>query len=66
MITGVSDDTYIEITSGLQDGDTITYIQTSSSNSGNEGMNGMGGMGGMGGMPGKRAALPEPAEEGSK
>ena len=40
--TGVSDDSYIEITSGLQEGDTVAYIQTSSSG----GMDMM-----MGGMP---------------
>jgi HlyD family secretion protein len=39
---GVSDDSYTEIASGLQEGDTVAYIQTSSS-----GMNMM-----MGGMPG--------------
>ena len=48
MTTGVSDGDYIEITSGLQEGDTVAYIQTSSSG----GMDMM--MGGMpgGGMPG--------------
>ena len=39
---GVSDDSYTEIASGLQEGDTVAYIQTGSS-----GMNMM-----MGGMPG--------------
>lgn len=52
--TGVSDDSYIEITSGLQEGDTVAYIQTASSSSSDSGMM-MGGMaGGMpsgGGMP---------------
>ena len=53
VTTGVSGDDYIEITSGLQEGDTVAYIQTSSSDSG-FGMMGMGGMpgGGGGGMPG--------------
>ena len=45
--TGVSDGSYIEATSGLQEGDTMAYIQVSSS--GDSGMM----MGGMpGGMPG--------------
>lgn len=41
--TGVSDGSYIEATSGLQEGDTVAYIQVSSS--GDSGMM-------MGGMPG--------------
>lgn len=57
--TGVSDDSYIEITSGLQEGDTVAYLRTASSGSGNMMMGGMpsdmgGGMGGgmpSGGMP---------------
>ena len=50
MTTGISDDSYIEITSGLQEGDTVVYIPTTSSDS-DMGM--MGGMpGGGGGMPG--------------
>lgn len=45
--TGVSDGSYIEVTSGLQEGDTVAYIRVSSS--GDSGMM----MGGMpGGMPG--------------
>lgn len=52
VTTGVSGDDYIEITSGLQEGDTVAYIPTSSSNDA-FGMMGMGGMpGGMGGGPG--------------
>ena len=47
--TGVSDDSYIEIISGLQEGDTVAYLQTSSSSSSDDTMM-MGGMGG--GMPG--------------
>ena len=42
---GLSDDNYIEIVSGLQEGDTVAYIPTSSSG-------GFGMMMGMGGMPG--------------
>ena len=50
VTTGVSGDDYIEIVSGLQEGDTVAYIPTSSSSS-EMGM--MGGMpGGMGGGPG--------------
>ena len=51
--TGVSDDSYIEITSGLQAGDTVAYLRTASSESGSMMMGGMpGDMGGMGGgMP---------------
>ena len=55
VTTGVSGDDYIEIVSGLQEGDTVVYIPTSSSSS-EMGMM-MGGMpggmgGGMGGGPG--------------
>ncbi|MDD3164499.1 MAG: HlyD family efflux transporter periplasmic adaptor subunit [Oscillospiraceae bacterium] len=48
--TGFSNDSYLEVTSGLQEGDTVAYEQTSS----NSGMTQMGMMGGMagGGMPG--------------
>ncbi len=50
MTTGISDDSYIEITSGLQEGDTVVYIPTTSSDSDMGMMGGMpGGMGG--GMP---------------
>ena len=52
VTVGISDDNYIEITSGLQEGDVVAYIPTTSS-SGGMGMmmGGMpGGMGG-GGMP---------------
>ena len=51
--TGVSDNSYIEILSGLQEGDSVAYLQTTSSSSSDSGMM-MGGMaGGMpsGGMP---------------
>ena len=49
VTTGVSGDDYIEIVSGLQEGDTVAYIPTSSSSDSMFGM--MGGMpgGGMGG-----------------
>ena len=53
VTTGVSDDDYVEITSGLQEGDTVAYIKTSSS--GNQDNMMMGGPGGDmpgGGMPG--------------
>ncbi len=50
--TGVSDNDYIQITSGLQEGDTIAYIPAQSDQGSFEMMGGM--MGGMsgGGMPG--------------
>ena len=55
--TGVSDDSYTEILSGLQEGDTVAYIAVSGSSNGMGMMGGMpGGMGGGmpsgGGMPG--------------
>ena len=49
VATGVSDDSYIEITSGLQEGDTVAYIQTGSSSGGMSMM--------MGGMPGGVVAI---------
>ena len=58
VTVGISDDNYIEITSGLQEGDVVAYIPTTSSDSGMPMMmggmpGGMGGgsMGGGGGMP---------------
>ena len=48
--TGVSDDSYIEVLSGLQEGDTVAYIQTSTGSS--DGAMMMGGMEMAGGMPG--------------
>lgn len=45
--TGISDDSYIQVMAGLQEGDTVAYIQTSSGS----GAMTMGGMMG-GGMPG--------------
>ena len=55
--TGVSDDSYVEIASGLQEGDTVAYLQTAaSSGSGGSAMMMGGGIGGApgggGGMPG--------------
>ena len=59
---GVSDDDYIEITSGLQEGDTVAYIQTSSSGGMDMMMGRMpgGGMSGGsgGGMPGGGGGAP--------
>ncbi len=57
VTTGVSSDDYIEITSGLQEGDVVVYIPTSDSSSDFFGMMGGGMMGGGmdmggGGMPG--------------
>lgn len=54
--TGISDDSYTQVLSGLQEGDTVAYLQTASG-SGGMAMGGMamvpsGGMGGMGGMSG--------------
>ncbi|MCD8017408.1 MAG: efflux RND transporter periplasmic adaptor subunit [Oscillospiraceae bacterium] len=59
VTTGVSSDDYIEITSGLQEGDVVVYIPTSSSSTDAFGMMGGGMMGGGnmsggGGMPGGR------------
>lgn len=50
METGISDDSYIQILSGLQEGDTVAYLQTSGG-SGDMAMGAMGMMpsGGMGG-----------------
>ncbi len=60
--TGVSDDSFIEIISGLQEGDTVAYLQsTSSSNSNSATMMPMGGGGmpsGGGGMPGGGGGMP--------
>lgn len=52
VTTGVSDDSYIEITSGLQEGDTVAYLRAASSESGSMMMGGMpGDMPSGGGMP---------------
>ncbi len=47
--TGISNANYIEIKSGLQEGDEV-YVSSSTSNN-NQSFGGMGGMGGMGGPP---------------
>ena len=54
VTTGATDGDYIEITSGLQEGDVVAYLPTSGSSGGFAMMGGMpGGGGGMGGgMPG--------------
>lgn len=49
--TGVSDDDYIQITSGLQEGDSVAYISQQSSDSSFSMMGGMMGAMGGGGMP---------------
>ena len=63
--TGVSDDSYIEITSGLQEGDTVAYLRAASSGS-DMMMGGMpGDMGGMGGgMPGGGGGMPSGGPSG--
>lgn len=48
--TGISNENYIEIKSGLQEGDQV-YVTQSTSNSNQFQFGGMGGMGGMGGPP---------------
>lgn len=57
--TGISDDNYIEVLSGLQEGDTVAYLQTSGG-SGDMSMGAMGMMpaGGMGGMDGGMSGGP--------
>ena len=60
MTTGVSDDDYIAVTSGLEEGDTIAYDSSTASLSSSDdqngfpggGMPGGGGPGGGGGAPG--------------
>ena len=52
VTTGVSAGDYIEITSGLQEGDVVAYIPTSSSSDSGMPMMGGGMPGGGGGMPG--------------
>ena len=58
VTTGVSDDSYIEITSGLQEGDTVAYLRTAASGSGNMMMGGMPGGDMGGGMPGGGGGMP--------
>lgn len=57
VTTGVSDDSYIEITSGLQEGDTVAYLRTASSGS-DMMMGGMPGGDMGGGMPGGGGGMP--------
>ena len=57
VTTGVSDDSYIEITSGLQEGDTVAYRRTASSGS-DMMMSGMPGGDMGGGMPGGGGGMP--------
>lgn len=53
VTVGIRDDNYLEITSGLQEGDTVAYIPTTSSgNTFQMGMMPGGGIPGGGGMPG--------------
>lgn len=53
VTVGIRDDNYLEITSGLQEGDTVAYIPTTSSgNTFQMGMMPGGGIPGRGGMPG--------------
>ena len=55
--TGISDDSYIEITSGLQEGDTVACLRTASDSSGFM-MGGMPGGDMGGGMPGGGGGMP--------
>ena len=57
VTTGVSEDSYIEITSGLQEGDTVAYLRTASSGS-DMMMSGMPGGDMGGGMPGGGGGMP--------
>lgn len=54
--TGISDDSYTQVLSGLQEGDTVAYLQTASGSDGMAmgamGMMPSSGMGGMSGAPG--------------
>ena len=52
VTVGVSDGNYVEITSGLQEGDVVAYLQTSSSGGSDMMMGGMPMGGNMGGVPG--------------
>ena len=57
VTTGISDDSYIEITSGLQEGDAVAYLRTASSGS-DMMMSGMPGGDMGGGMPGGGGGMP--------
>ena len=52
VTVGVSDGNYVEITSGLQEGDVVAHLQTSSSGGSDMMMGGMPMGGNMGGVPG--------------
>ena len=54
VVTGLSNDDYVEIVSGLKVGDTVYYTEAADFFSFFGGMGGMGGMSGMGGMGGNR------------
>lgn len=60
VTTGLSDDDYIEITSGLHEGDTVAYLRTSGGDSAMMGGMMMGGM--PGGMGGDMSAMPSRGE----
>ncbi len=56
--TGLSDERFIEIKSGLSEGDVVALPDTTASQNGNMGQGQMpGGMGGMGGMPGGMGSM---------
>ena len=57
VTTGISDDSYIEISSGLQEGDTVAHLRTASSGS-DMMMRGMPGGDMGGGMPGGGGGMP--------
>ena len=57
VTTGISDDSYIEITSGLQEGDAVAYLRTASPGS-DMMMSGMPGGDMGGGMPGGGGGMP--------
>lgn len=52
VTTGMQNDSYVEILSGLNEGDTVWYTEQENAFSFFGGMSGMGGMGGMSGMSG--------------
>ena len=54
VVTGLENSTYVEIKSGLKEGDTVYYTKKSSNN----GFGGMGSFGGMGGMSGSSGQMP--------
>ena len=52
VVTGISNDEYIEIVSGLEQGEVVYYEEEETNPFAMMGFGGMGGMGGMGGSPG--------------